>query len=346
MKRIFIFLVAVIVLVSCANNGSRDIVYYEKSFAESQQISQDLQLPFCIVLYDSLQNTTQEYLDKFHANKIHLNKSVFNFVDITVDKNKWYNKLLSPQTLPLTCIFSSSGKLIDLIPGSSKESLLYTEKAIIKQITNLEFHYNRKYGVEKIEIISDINNILQLKFRVDMKESVTAELDALVNKIRYPYTLFLKLQNQLQIKDTVAARNTAKELLLFDTPHDLVDYYDEFMFAQQIVDPTFSLKNGPYIEVNPTEIELTDCKVNSIVPITISIKNKGQRALKVSDVLMSCTCVKLIGEKKHLILPQQTVVLDIKFIPDETGDIFREVYIASNSVNSPISHIKINASIK
>ncbi len=346
MKKNLILLLGVVVYASCANNSSRDIVYYEKSFAESRQISQDLQLPFCIILYDSLQNTPQEYLDKIHANKIRLNKGVFNFIDIAADKSKWYNKLLSPQTLPVTCIFSSSGELIDLIPGSSKESLLYTKEALTNQKANYEFHYNQKYGNNKLNIVSDINSILRLKFRVDNKENVLSELDTLLNKARYPYTLFLKLKNQLQFKDTVAAENTAKELLLFDSPRDLVDYYDEFMFARQVIDSTFCLETGPYIDVSPTEIELTDCKVNSAVPITINIKNKGQRPLKVSDVLMSCTCVKLVGEKKHLILPQQTETLNIEFIPDEPGEIFREVYIASNSVNSPISHVKINASVK
>jgi hypothetical protein len=253
---------------------------------------------------------------------------------------------LSPQTLPVTCVFTTSGELIDLIPGNSKESFLYTKEALTNQKTNRDFHYNQQYGDNKINIIHDINNIFHLKFKVDNKENVLSELDNLQYKARHPYTLFLKLQNQLQIKDTAAARNTARELLLFDSPRDLVDYYDEFMFAQQIVDPTFSLENGPYIEINPTEIKLTDCKRNKLVPIVINIKNKGQRPLKISDVLMSCTCVKLIGEKKYLILPQQTETLSIEFTPDDTGEIFREVYIASNSVNSPMCNVTINASVK
>ena len=344
MKRIIILLIAVLVYASCTNNGIRDIVYYEKSFAEAKQISQNLQLPFCMVLYDSLQNTTLEYLDKFHANKLPLNKGVFNFVNITADKNKWYNKLLSPQTFPVTCIFSPSGELLDLIPGNSKESVLYTDKVLTTHEPTPEFHYNKKYGTEKMVAITQINQILKLKFEVDDKRNVVAEIDSLITKVRYPYPLFLKLQNQLQFNDSVGAIETARELLLFDSAKDLFDYYDELMFANHVIDLDYTTKTAPLIEVNPAVIELKDCKINEPKSLTVHITNKGEKPLKISEILTSCSCVKLISSKRHMINPNQFLTITLEFTPDVSGDILREVYIASNSVNSPISIVTINAS--
>lgn len=346
MKRLIIITIVTFLCQCCKTKDEPDNIYCKKSFIEMQQISQKIKLPFCLVLYDSTQVASQEYIKKLYQNSQNMKQGLFDLIDITSNESSWYGKLLSPQILPLTCVFTTSGELIDLIPGSSQESFLYTKEALTNQKTNRDFHYNQQYGDNKINIIHDINSIFHLKFKVDNKENVVSELDNLLDKARYPYTLFLKLQNQLQIKDTAAARNTASELLLFDSPRDLVDYYDEFMFAQQVIDPTFSIENGPYLEVNPIKIELSDCKRNKITPIAINIKNKGQRPLKISDVLTSCTCVKLLGKKRHLILPQQTETLNIEFTPDDTGDIFREVYIASNSVNSPMCHITINASVK
>jgi hypothetical protein len=345
-QKMIMMILAVSLYLSCCTMRKQDNIVNEKSFAEMCQISQKIKLPFCLVLYDSTQVASQEYIKKLYQNSQNMKQGLFDLIDITSNESSWYGKLLSPQILPLTCVFTASGELIDLIPGSSQESLLYTKEALTNQKVNRDFHYNQQYGDNKKNIVSDINNIFHLKFKVDNKENVELELDTLLTRAYYPYTLFLKLKNQLQFKDTIAARNTARELLKFDSPRDLVDYYDEFMFAQQVIDPTFSIENGPYIEINPTEIKLTDCKRNKLVPIVINIKNKGQRPLKISDVLMSCTCFKLIGEKKYLILPQQTETLSIEFTPDDAGEIFREVYIASNSVNSPMCHIAINASVK
>ena len=86
-----------------------------------------------------------------------------------------------------------------------------------------------------------------------------------------------------------------------------VDYYDEFMLAQQILDPTYSITSAPFIEVSPLVIELTDCKKDKSIPLTITIKNIGQRPLKVSDILTSCTCVKLKRKKSHAVVQEMSV---------------------------------------
>ena len=213
-SRLIIILIVIYLHQSCSPKQKPDNIYNEKSFTEIQKISQEVNLPFCLILYDSSQVASKEYIERLYykKNNMNPNRGLFNLINITFDENKWYEKLLSPQLIPLTCVFAASGELIDLVPGSSKESLSYTEKALITQKANLEFHYNRKYDVEKIKIINNMNNILQLRFKVDQEENVIAILDTLFNKVRHPYLLFLKLQNQLQFKDTIAAKNTAKDL--------------------------------------------------------------------------------------------------------------------------------------
>lgn len=339
-------IVAVSLCLSCCTSLKPYNIFSEKSFTEMLEKSQEMNLPFCLVLYDSMGVASQEYINAIYSSGLKVEDGLFNLVNVADKENSWYVKLLAPQVLPLNCVFTATGELIDLIPGGTKESLLYTKEALNNQTANQEYHYNQMYGDNKICLISDIDNTIHLKLEVDHNENVISELDTLLIKFYYPYSLFLKLKNQLQFEDTIAARKTASELLQFDSPRDLVDYFDEFLFAQQVIDPTFSLDNGQYIEVNPIEIELMDCKRNEIVPIAIKIKNKGQRPLKISDVLMSCSCVELISKKKHLIRPKQTKTLYFEFTPDNTGDIYREVYIASNSVNSPLCSIIIRASVK
>jgi hypothetical protein len=68
--------------------------------------------------------------------------TIYNIVDVNSVDNDWYMKWLCPVSTPLTCIFSSDGILIDLIPGISKESFLYSEEAIKNMAINKLFDIN------------------------------------------------------------------------------------------------------------------------------------------------------------------------------------------------------------
>ena len=82
-----------------------------------------------------------------------------------------------------------------------------------------------------------------------------------------------------------------------------------------------------------------------MIPLTFVIENIGQRPLKISDILTSCTCVELKSEKREIIPPGQSIEIKFDFIPDAKGEIFRKIYVASNSINTPISRITINAMV-
>ena len=337
------FFLIFIGLLSCDNNNYKDKIYYEMSFVESLQISKELSLPFCMIVYDTLQVTAQEYLRRLYSNEKSLEKCIFNFVSINNAENRWYEKILLSEVYPVACVFDLSGKLLDLIPGSSKESMSYLREVIATIEANTVYHYNQKYGKEKLETIRQIDNIINLKFKVDDEINVVNEINVLLKDVCYPYILFLKLKNQLQFNDTVAAIATAKDLLKFDSAEDLLVYNDELMFANKIIDPDYDIETGPMIELDETLLNLHDCKVGRTLQLPINIVNKGKRPLKVSDILMSCSCLKLTGPTKYLISPNRSVTIKIEFTPDISGNIFREVYIASNAVNTPISTIEINA---
>lgn len=342
MKAYVIGVLSFICCFSC-NTIENSEVYCEKTIPEMIEISKSKGKPFCIMLYDSARVSSTDYLIKIKDNS--QDGETFNFINIAKKENKWYEKLLSPDVLPVACVFTPLGELVELIPGNSKESVLYLREAFVNQRINGEFHYNQRYGDEKNNLISNYNAIFQLKQRVDMHENVLLELNDVLSNIYYPFPLFLKLQNHLQLGDSITAKDIAEELLQFDSPSNLVDYYEEFMFAQKVIDPAFSMETGQYIEVNPTEIELINCKKGEGIPILINIKNSGHRYLKISDVLMSCTCVKLNGDKQCIIAPQQAVTLAAEFTPDEIGEIYRELYIVSNAVNSPVYYVQIKASV-
>lgn len=115
---------------SCKNREQKDVIYYNKDFNEMTNIAKDIDQPFCIVLVDSLNFTANEYLYLLNNYKVMDRGISYNFINTTLNENKWYSQLLSPQIYPVTCIFNTTGELIDLIPGSSNESILYIDRVI------------------------------------------------------------------------------------------------------------------------------------------------------------------------------------------------------------------------
>lgn len=344
MKKIYLICILLASIICCHNKGSVQI-YYNKSFHEVSDIAYNSKSPFCVVLIDSQSMESKEFMDMIKTDNISSDKLIFNFVNTDIEENKWYSKLLSPQVYPVICVFGDSKTLIDLIPGNSKESFSYLNKVIETREPCLDFHYNQKYDKVKIETIHHINTAIILKLKADNNLDVINELDSLFRVTAHPYLLFCKMQNQLQVADTIAAKETAEELLSFDSAQNLLMYYDEFKVANQLLDFAYN-ETAPILGITNNQIELANCKIDSSYYLKIIMENQGKKPLKISDILTSCSCVELKSAKRHLINPNESLVLNVEFTPDATGELFREVYIISNSLNTPLYTVTINATVK
>lgn len=123
-----LLLIAVICLFGCNDEGTG--IYENKSFKDINSIAEINNSPFCVVLIDSGSNLSEEYIFQLENNYKHLlDKAVFNVSNINHVENEWYIKWLCPVSIPLTCIFSEHGKLIDLIPGVSKRNLFICRRS-------------------------------------------------------------------------------------------------------------------------------------------------------------------------------------------------------------------------
>lgn len=335
-----------LIMTSCWHNKQEYIVYYDKSFNEISDTAKKPNLPFCIVLFDSINFSSIEYINVLNEYKTSSNSVICNFVNIHFKGNQWYSKLLSPQIYPITCVFNRIGELIDIIPGSSKESFAYIDKVINTEEPCLEFHYNQKYDKDKIEVIRYYNSVIELKPEIDRNQYVIHKIDSILRIKEHPYLLYLRLYNLMQFNKKIEAKETAEKLLLFDSAKDLVEYYDELLIANQILDSTYNSKTAPLITSASNEIILSECDINHTYDLNVDIYNKGEKPLKISEVLTSCSCVKLVSPKKSIVNRGESMTLRIEFTPDTKGDIFREVYIVSNSLNTPIYTISINAIVR
>ena len=89
------------------------------------------------------------------------------------------------------------------------------------------------------------------------------------------------------------------------------------------------------VDINIKEIDLASFPFDEEKHKTIVLTNTGNEALKIDDVIASCSCLK-VSESSRLIPPKDTLHLDITFRADTKGEFIRDIFIYGNFSNSPL----------
>lgn len=178
-------------LIGCNKNNA--FIHRNITFEDIQTNALALNQPFCMVLIDSSSYLSKEYVSHLENDYNYLsNRALYNIIDINNERNKWYLKWLCPLSIPLTCVFASDGSLVDLIPGMSKETFLYTEE-VIKTLNISDFHWPNRFNVNKKQAVPLLNNILIQKRNIEKGIYEPNDIDTLINSLQYPYSYYLKL---------------------------------------------------------------------------------------------------------------------------------------------------------
>ena len=336
--------IAVICLFGCNNEGS--VIYENKSFKEINSIAEINHSPFCVVLIDSGSNLSEEYILQLENNYNHLlDKAVFNVSNIKHVENEWYMKWLCPVSIPLTCIFSPCGKLIDLIPGVSKETFLYTEE-VISKIKESDFHWPNRFNLNKKRVLPLLDDLLQQKIFIDEGVYSSLELSPLVDSLNYPYSYYLKLVGELMGQDTIGTQQIAESLIALETPAFLALYKNEFITAKKVLNPDFNINEEPHIRVDSTNLYLSGCKQDETTPFELLVYNDGDKPLKISRIHTSCSCLEQHEYDEEIIIrPQEFFPIKFYFTPDTEGEIIRDINITSNAINMPLLHVTVKANV-
>lgn len=299
---------------------------------------------FCMILYDSSQMTKDEHIDVWK----YFNEDVADvqciYVPITSAKGSFFDKLLLPNVLPVTCVFDiSNNKMIDLFSGISQESLLYTKQCLKTQKVVDEYHYNQLYKNRKCKFIDGCNMLFTMLLD-SSRCSDWGLFDSIFEFTQNPYLLHLKMKMQLQRLDTVSAVASATEFLRFSKAEYLCRFHDEFVLANQLVNPMYNMCTGPKIEIKQDTLFFDNCKVGRKENERVKLTNVGKMPLRIVDVGTSCSCVSLLDNLKgRIIEPGESLDVQVQFNPDSKGDIYREIYFFSNAINSCLNIIVVKA---
>lgn len=303
-------------------------------------------VPFCIVLTDSTQQPSQEYLQFLLSDyKYITKKAIFNIIDIDSEESDLYVKWLTPFSFPLTCVFSPNGQLIDLIPGAVRESFLYIDQAIVNQKIT-DYHWPNRIQKNKRTIIPLLAQLINFENEINNGRYRWRHYTSLSDSLQHPYMDYLLLKAVALSGDSVFAVYNAQKLLAHESPSTLEFYKEEFIEAKKILNSKFDISNAPNIRVAKKSIILSDLKIGDSVPIDIVLYNEGEEPLKIEKINLSCTCLSLEGPDKGIIIEgRKSYTAKFHLRPENSGVLSRDIFISSNALNQPSLHINIVANV-
>ena len=260
----FLFFLFTIIICLLLFNCNEHIykIYSNQSFEDICSIAYKNEKAFCIVLVDSTQELSRRYcLNLKNKGFVDTSKAIYNIADVNISSNAWYMKWLCPLSLPLTCVFSDTGTLIDLIPGATKETFLYTTEAISDmKITN--YHYPNRFKIPKYNVIHLLNQVLKCKMDLNQGIYIPTALNNSIDSLVYPYSVYLGMVGELMDNDTIETKTLANLMMKLENPYYLELFKNEFITAKKVLNPNFKIDDEPNIRVNSEVVSLSDCAVS------------------------------------------------------------------------------------
>ncbi|WP_333625757.1 DUF1573 domain-containing protein [Sphingobacterium siyangense] len=338
----FLLLSVIFILICCRNKSNE--IYQNKTdnFIDSLAVSEGK--AYCVILIDTSRYLSKEYINSLNSNLQYISeKAIINIIDVSEDNYIEYLKLLQPKSLPLACIFNKKGELFDLIPGYSKESFLYINEAV-SHLKTTDYHWPNLFGTNKTKVLPVLSAIFNNRKILLNPNSKIDKFVTIPNSVEYPFSVYVNLLIAKSEKDSLLIKQQAKKLLKLKNSMALQLYKNEFIEAEKVLDLNFDVNEQANIRVETKNIKLENCRINQSYPIDIVINNDGSKPLRLEKIWNSCSCVRLLGEDKNIVVKGKTsYIAKFEFTPLDIGEVYRDIYIESEAYNNPSLNIKIQA---
>jgi thiol-disulfide isomerase/thioredoxin len=333
---------------SCKNASKSNelVILYDLEFDDVKKIAKKERKSFVMVLARPdcppcehyVQNLSKIYED-FGA------KIIFNIVDISLPENQWYMHWLCSGASPTNVIFSQKGELKAIVSGVTKDAVQCIKTTFPGENKCSNYFYG-KYFSTKDDVLQMLNALLTIKQNLDKGKDIGEDINALLNQSNHPYLLYLNSLNNVNLGQDEEAVFWASEFLTevnYNSYHTQV-YSNLFPEVRMIINPNYSADEEGELSV-VANLDLGHFNLRESRPFNLSLTNTGKTPLHIHDVRLSCSCVKLQGERKLTLQPGESKKLDFVYTADIAGDVLREITFFSNGVN-PMQTVRITAKVK
>lgn len=333
----------VFIICGCHEN-TQSVFFVEESISHIDSIAHNKNF-YGLLLTDTSQcdfNKCKSYLSSLGIKN---EKTFFDIIDINSPVNKWFVELIFPDFVPILCCFDKKGKIIDIIPGMTRESSNYSSECFNEGIQTA-FPYRNVFHLNKKELITKFNTILEYKNRIT-KEEKSLDSESIINVLDYPYTHHLLLEKAIKEKDFLSLHEISKNLLAHESSFTIPLYKEVFVKAKQALNPSYNYEDRAKISTSKDTIYILNAEKGKDSLFDIYIKNKGNDTLKIEKIKTSCSCLSLAqNHTATQILPHDSINIKIVFSPDVIGKIYREIYFYSNDYDKPLFFVSLYSDVK
>jgi thiol-disulfide isomerase/thioredoxin len=329
----------------CSCDNKQLVVLYDQEFGYVKDLAQKERKSFIMVLARPDCPPCEHYIQ--NLNKIYEDfggKIIFNIVDVSLPENQWYMHWLCTGASPTNVIFSQKGELKAIVSGVTKDAIQCVKTTFPGGNKCSDYFYGKHFNTRD-DVLQMLNALLASKQNLDKGKDIGEEINALINQSNHPYLLYLNSLNSVNSGREEDAAFWAGEFLTevnYNSYHTQV-YSNLFPEVRTIINPNYS--PGEEVELSViANLDLGNFKLRESRPFSLTLTNTGKTPLHIHDVRLSCSCVKLQGERKLTLQPGESQKMDFVYTADIAGDVLREITFFSNGVN-PMQTVRITAKV-
>jgi len=330
---------------SCKNANTKLIVFYDKELESMKAIAKKENKFFCVVLSRPDCPMCQHYIQHFGElyNDI-AEQVIFNIVDVSLPENWWYQHWLGTGASPTTCVFSAEGELKAVVEGTKRNAIECIKSTVTDHARCSPYFYRTRFHANR-DVMQVLNVLLNCKLNLDKGRPICNEINVALAQSGHPYAIYLKAISQAEKGQPEEAAYWAGEFLSMvnSNNYDSRVYANTLRQIKTIIHPNYNPADEGVLLVTG-ELSLGHSKLNQPRPFTLTLTNTGQSPLQVHDVRLSCSCVKIKGERQLELQPGESQKMEFIFTADVKGNVIREITFFSNGINL-METIKIRARV-
>lgn len=333
-KQFTIYLLLGFFLVNGCNLHQSEINTFQNlEYQQIRDIALSIDKEFCIILVDSTFDISS-YKDKICNAEI-AQCAIWNFVNVDINQNSWYKYLLGTLKTPFTLVFSPDGELNNITYGVSKyaiESIKNSLQSISQEISYKHFGFleNSVIIIKPQDISRFFDRIIKIKSNSDdYDNSYYDSINASIKDLEYPYNLYLKINYEKRFLHNDSCIIHAKELLSkYGNTYYANVFKPIFVDIHKLISKDCDIRDRLKLSVSPN---IYYCNINDTLQINVQITNNTQSIVEIDKIEPSCNCITQVGTFPKTIPPKQAVEYKFNLIPEEEGEIYREIYFHTNS---------------
>lgn len=327
------FVLGLFLVNGCTSHQNEKNIFQDFEYQQIKEIASSSGKYFCIILVDSTFNISS-YKKKISSAES-TQYTIWNFVNIQTSQHSWYKYLLGSEKTPFTLVFNPNGKLRNIVYGISKYAFESIESSLrpISQKTCYEhfgFLENSAIPISPQKINSFFDRMIKIKSSSNNNEkSYYDSLTTSIKDLEYPYNLYLKINYERRHLHNDSSILHAKELLnKYGNTYYASIFKSLFLDINEQINQCVNITNKLQISVSPSSY---NCHINDTLKIKVQATNNTQSAIEIRKIEPSCNCITQTGTFSMAIPPKQIVEYEFYLIPEEKGEIYREIYFHTNS---------------